>query len=54
MKTENKTRYKEKSLFKFIDKNIERKAINRESFCGSINNKIDPLVYQRKMRNDWK
>lgn len=43
-----------KSSFKSINKEIKVNAINREAFCGAINLRIDPIAYQRKIRNEWK
>lgn len=54
MKTENKTRKTKKQGFITINENINKDKINRELFWGSINLKIEPLDYQRKMRNEWK
>jgi hypothetical protein len=53
VKTESKTRTN-KGSFKTINEDINKPKMNRESFCGSIKLKVDPLAYQRKIRNEWK
>ena len=45
---------KQKALFKSKNTEVKINTVNRESFCGAINFKIDPLTYQRKSRNEWK
>jgi hypothetical protein len=54
VKTENKSRVNKKVVFKTINENINKPKMNRESFCGSVKIDIDPVTYQRKMRNEWK
>jgi hypothetical protein len=54
MKTQLKNRRTKKSDFKLINEDINKNKINREIFCGSIQLKIEPINYQRKMRNEWK
>ena len=43
-----------KKFIKNINGSIKTSNINRENFCGSIDLKIEPIAYQRKIRNEWK
>lgn len=54
MKTIGKTRNRKNSLFKEINNSGSKLKINREAFCGVIDFKIEPLAYQRKIRNEWR
>lgn len=54
MKTQDKVRSKKKAIFKAFNEDFNKDKTNREAFCGSINLKIEPIDYQRKLRNEWK
>ncbi len=53
MKTKTKNKQAKKATFKRINRGDQGNLIDRQNFCGSINLKIDPMNYQRKMRNEW-
>ena len=53
MKISEKRKTKKKSAFSLFNEKAKLSAPDRSRFCGSIKLKIDPLEYQRKMRNEW-
>ncbi len=55
MKTGEKVKkVKKKVVVKEYNADVKINAPDRSEFCGAVQFGVDPMVYQKKMRNEWK
>ena len=45
---------KAKNVVKEYNADVKQNAPDRSEFCGKVQLGIDPVAYQKKMRNEWK
>ena len=45
---------KRKEIEKLLSKLPKRKGLDAKKYSGILKSRIDPLEYQRQMRNEWR
>jgi len=49
-----KNKQKKEKAQNVINRVKQEKGLEAKKYCGKINLKQDPLLYQKRMRNEWK